>query len=125
MDSSQALPSQGPPSPEAFPSYQIPAGHVALVTGAAKRIGRALSLTLARAGAHVAITYRDSESEALDTVGDLEALGVQAAAFRADVRDPRQIREAVEATVARFGRLDILVNNAGRYETAALEKISV
>jgi pteridine reductase len=98
---------------------------VVLVTGAAKRIGRALALSLAEAGASVAITYRDSESEAAQTVADLEALGVQAAAFRAELRDPAQIRAAVDAAASRFARLDILVNNAGRYETAALESITV
>jgi 3-oxoacyl-[acyl-carrier protein] reductase/pteridine reductase len=81
-------------------------GKVALVTGAAKRIGRALALSLAEAGASVAITWRDSESEAAQTVAGLQALGV-------------------EAAVTRFSRLDILVNNAGRFETAALETISV
>ncbi len=100
-------------------------GQVALVTGAAKRIGRALALTLAEAGASVAITWRDSEAEALQTVADIENLGVQAAAFRAELRDPAQIRTAVDAAVARFSRLDILVNNAGRYETAALKSLSV
>ena len=100
-------------------------GQVALVTGAAKRIGRSLALSLAQAGAHVAITWRESENEARQTVQDIEALGVEAAAFRVDLRDPGQIREAVQATATRFGRLDILVNNAGRYETAALETITV
>jgi NAD(P)-dependent dehydrogenase (short-subunit alcohol dehydrogenase family) len=100
-------------------------GRVALVTGAAKRIGRALALTLAEAGAHLAITWRESEVEARQTVADLKAFGVQAAAFQVDLTDPAQIRAAVEAVASRFGRLDILVNNAGRYETAALESITV
>ena len=100
-------------------------GQVAFVTGAAKRIGRALTLALADAGASVAITWRDSEAEAHQTVADIEKLGVQAAAFRVELRDPAQIRSAVDAAVARFSRLDILVNNAGRYETAALENLTV
>jgi 3-oxoacyl-[acyl-carrier protein] reductase/pteridine reductase len=100
-------------------------GQVALVTGAAKRIGRALALALADAGASIAVTFRDSEAEARQTVADLEAMGVQAAAFRAELRDPGQIRAAVDAAFARFSRLDILVNNAGRYETAALENLTV
>jgi 3-oxoacyl-[acyl-carrier protein] reductase/pteridine reductase len=98
---------------------------VALVTGAAKRIGRAIAFSLARAGAHVAITWRESEAAARETVADLQSLGVQAAAFHADVRNPAEIQAAVEAAAARFGRLDILVNNAGRYETAALPNITV
>ena len=100
-------------------------GQAALVTGAAKRIGRALALSLAEAGADVAITWRESEPEAQATVAAIEALGVRAAAFQVDVRDPAEIRSGVEAAAALFGRLDILVNNAGRYETAALESITV
>jgi NAD(P)-dependent dehydrogenase (short-subunit alcohol dehydrogenase family) len=100
-------------------------GKVALVTGGAKRIGRSLALTLAEAGATVAITWRDSEIEAAQTVAELQALGVQALALRAELRDPAQVRAAVEAAAARFSRLDILVNNAGRYETAAIESITV
>lgn len=100
-------------------------GQAAVVTGAAKRIGRALALSLAEAGASIAITYRESAAEARQTISDLEALGVQAIAVQVDVRNPEQIRSAIEAAVHRFGRLDILVNNAGRYETAALESISV
>lgn len=100
-------------------------GQVAVVTGGARRIGRALALALADAGAHVAITYRESEAQALQTVADIEVLGVQAAAFQADLREPAQIRSAIEAAAARFGRLDILVNNAGRFETVALEDITV
>src|SRR5277367_1071350 len=99
--------------------------HVALVTGAAKRIGKVLALALAENGANVAITYRDSEAEAARTVAELHALGVQARAFQCDVRSPESIRHAVEAVAAAFGRLDILVNNAGIFETAALESITV
>lgn len=100
-------------------------GRAAVVTGGAKKIGRALALALAEAGAHVAITYRESEAEARQTLSDLERQGVQALALQADVRIPEQIRAAVEAAADRFGRLDILVNNAGRFETAALEAITV
>jgi len=98
---------------------------VAVVTGAARRIGKNIALALAQAGAAVAITWRDSEADANQTIADLRNLGVDAEAFRAELRDPDQIRRAVTAAAARFGRLDILVNNAGRYETAALETISV
>jgi len=100
-------------------------GQVAVVTGGAKRIGRALALALAESGAHVAITWRESEAEALATVADLASLGVLSAAFRADLRDPSQIRTTIDAIADQFSRIDILVNNAGRYETAALENITV
>src|SRR5580692_5771808 len=100
-------------------------GKAAVVTGAAKRIGRVLALALAEAGADVAITYRASEAEALRTVAEIEDLGVQAVAVQVDLCDPAQIRSGIETVAERFGRLDILVNNAGRYETASLEAITV
>jgi NAD(P)-dependent dehydrogenase (short-subunit alcohol dehydrogenase family) len=99
-------------------------GKTALVTGAAKRIGRAVALELAHAGANVAITYRESEAEARATVAELAALGVQAAALACDVQVQSSIQDAISAAVAQFGRLDILVNNAGRFETAPLESIT-
>jgi NAD(P)-dependent dehydrogenase (short-subunit alcohol dehydrogenase family) len=101
------------------------AGRVVLVTGAAKRIGRAIALRLAKAGASVAITYRGSQAEAEDTVRELARLDVDALAIRCDVTDPESIREMVAAAVEEFGRLDIVVNNAGAFESAALESITV
>jgi 3-oxoacyl-[acyl-carrier protein] reductase/pteridine reductase len=100
-------------------------GKVALVTGAAKRIGRTIALALAEEGANVAITYRDSAEEAAQTVRELEALGVRAIAIHANLREPASIRGAVAKAAAEFGSIDILVNNAGRFETAAMESISV
>jgi NAD(P)-dependent dehydrogenase (short-subunit alcohol dehydrogenase family) len=99
-------------------------GKTALVTGAAKRIGRSLALRLASAGADVAITFRDSEAEAQATVEALRDQGVRAAAFRCDVREQASVVSAVESTVREFGGLDILVNNAGVFETAALESMT-
>ena len=99
-------------------------GRRVLVTGAAKRIGRALALALARAGADVAITYRGSEAEAQATVADLQDLGVRALAFACDVRDEDSVAAAVGATVGQLGGLDLLVNNAGAFETAPLETIT-
>ena len=100
-------------------------GKTALVTGAAKRIGRAIALKLASAGANVAITYRDSQAAAEETLRALAAFDVDAFAARCDLTDPEAIREAVASVVAEFGQLDILVNNAGVFESAALEDISV
>ena len=100
-------------------------GKRALVTGGAKRIGRTLALTLAEAGADVAITYRGSEVEAQATVSDLKAVGVRALALNCDVCDEFSVNAAVAAAVELFGGLDLLVNNAGAFETVALEEISV
>jgi 3-oxoacyl-[acyl-carrier protein] reductase/pteridine reductase len=98
---------------------------VALVTGAAKRIGKALALALAEQGANVAVTYRDSEAEARRTVDELRAFGVEAHGYQCDVRSPEDIHLMVEKAAADFGGINLLVNNAGRFETAALESISV
>jgi NAD(P)-dependent dehydrogenase (short-subunit alcohol dehydrogenase family) len=97
----------------------------ALVTGAAKRIGRSLALSLAAAGADVAITYRGSVAEAHATVESLRKHKVRAMAVQCDVRDQERVAEAVAGVVEQFGRLDILVNNAGTFETAVLQSITV
>jgi NAD(P)-dependent dehydrogenase (short-subunit alcohol dehydrogenase family) len=101
------------------------AGQTVLVTGGAKRIGRAIALRLAASGANVAITYRGSQSDAEATVRDLAQFGVDALAVRTDLGDAESIREMVAAVVEEFGRLDIVVNNAGVFESAALESIPV
>jgi NAD(P)-dependent dehydrogenase (short-subunit alcohol dehydrogenase family) len=100
-------------------------GKTALVTGAAKRIGRAIALTLAESGANVAITYLNSQPEAEETVRALAEYGVEAMAVRCDLRDPESIEQTVAAVVEEFGRLDLLVNNAGVFESVALQSISV
>ena len=97
----------------------------ALVTGAAKRIGRSLALGLAAAGADVAITYNGSKAEALETVGALQQLNVRAMAVACNVRNPDSVQAAVAAVVEQFGGLDILVNNAGTFETAVLQSITL
>jgi NAD(P)-dependent dehydrogenase (short-subunit alcohol dehydrogenase family) len=97
----------------------------ALVTGAAKRIGRSLALCLASAGADVAITYRGSAREAEATVEALRKHKVRAMAVQCDVRDQESVATAVASVAEQFGRLDILVNNAGIFETAVLQSITV
>ena len=100
------------------------AGSTALVTGGARRIGRAIALQLAAAGANVAITYRESQPEAEHTVRALTAFDVDAFAVRTDLTDAESIRQSVAAVIEEFGQLDILVNNAGLFEQAALEDIT-
>jgi 3-oxoacyl-[acyl-carrier protein] reductase/pteridine reductase len=104
---------------------QLLSGKSVLVTGGARRIGRAIALAFANAGADVAITYRSSHAEAAETAADLEALGVRALPLECDVRSEASVRRAIDATVARFGRLDVVVNNAAVFETAPLESISL
>jgi NAD(P)-dependent dehydrogenase (short-subunit alcohol dehydrogenase family) len=101
------------------------AGKVALITGAAKRLGRAAALALADAGADVAITFRKSAREAQRTAKDVEKTGVRGLALRCDVTDPKQVRAVVAEVVRQFRALDILVNNAGNYETVTFEDLSL
>ena len=92
------------------------AGKVALVTGAARNIGRAIARSLAAGGASVMVNARSSRAEAEKTV---EMIGSNAALHIADVTKPAEVKALVEATVQRFGRLDFLVNNAAvRFETS-------
>ena len=97
----------------------------ALITGGAKRIGRAIALTLAQAGADVTITYRTSADEAVETVDAIEQLGRRAYAIECNVRSEASVREAVAASIARHSRLEILVNNAGLFESVPLDQLSV
>ncbi len=99
------------------------AGRRALVTGAARRIGRGIALALAEAGADVAITYRESDEDASETCRAIEALGVRAYGVRCDVTDEGSVEAAVEHVARELGGIDLLVNNAGVFETAALEAI--
>jgi 3-oxoacyl-[acyl-carrier protein] reductase len=100
-------------------------GKVALLTGAAKRLGKASALALAEAGANVAITYLRSKREAEETVQELKRLGVDGLAVRCDVTDEASVRRAVRSVVQRFGSLDILVNNAGNYETVEFDRLTL
>jgi pteridine reductase len=86
---------------------------VALVTGGAVRLGRAISLELARAGYDVAVNYHLSADAARAAVAAIGALGVRAVSIRADVAKPAEARRLVAETVRRLGRLDVLINNAG------------
>ncbi len=90
-------------------------GHVALVTGAAKRLGRFVALRLAAEGADVAIHYSRSESQAQDAVHEIGKLGRHAIAISADLTNVAQIQTLIDQTVSHFGRLDILVNNAANF----------
>src|SRR5947209_18876087 len=100
------------------------AGKTALVTGAARRLGRASALALAEAGADVAITFRNSAREARDTVVDLSAHGVRAFAVKCDITDEASVRSMMKEAGRELGRIDILVNNAANYESVEFEKLT-
>src|SRR5262245_50876330 len=94
-----------------FPSFELQ-GRTALVTGAARGLGRAISLALANAGADVALGLRDAASAA-DLAEQIEGMGRRAVRLGMDMRDLQQVRQAVAEAESAFGHLDILVNNAG------------
>ena len=94
-----------------FPRFDL-TGQVALVTGAARGLGRAISLALAHAGADVALGLRDVKADS-GLTAEIRAMGRRALPLQMDVGKLEQIRGAVEKTAREFGRLDILVNNAG------------
>jgi NAD(P)-dependent dehydrogenase (short-subunit alcohol dehydrogenase family) len=101
------------------------AGKVALITGGARRLGRASALALARAGSDVVITFRESAREAQHTVIDVASFGVRAVALKCDVTDEKSVAAAIKETKRELGGIDVLVNNAANYETADFEKLTV
>lgn len=100
-------------------------GKTALITGGAKRLGRASAMALAHSGADVAITFNRSVREAQHAVIDLAALGVRAFAFRCDVTSEKSVKALVKDAIRELGAIDILVNNAANYETVDFDKITV
>ncbi len=88
-------------------------GSVALVTGGAHRLGRAIALALGQAGANVVVHYNRSAEQARVVLQDLAALGVQSAAVVGDLSHVAEVERVIDTAVARWGRLDVLVNNAG------------
>jgi NAD(P)-dependent dehydrogenase (short-subunit alcohol dehydrogenase family) len=91
-------------------------GKTALVTGGAHRVGKAITLALAGAGANVVINYHQSAGAADETVGEACAMGVKAWPVQADVADWDQVQSMVSAAAGRFGGVDILVNSASPWE---------
>jgi NAD(P)-dependent dehydrogenase (short-subunit alcohol dehydrogenase family) len=100
------------------------AGRVALVTGAAKRIGRSVALRLASEGADLIVSYRSSKAEADEVVAQIAAMGRRAVAVRADVAKREEVTALFAAVQKEFGRLDILVNNAGMFFPAKFEELT-
>lgn len=97
---------------------------VALVTGAAKRLGRATAMAFAQAGADVAVHYSRSGTEARETAERIRASGRRAEMFQADLSDPKQIEQMFVAVEKAFGHLDILVNNAGIHRRTSIEDLT-
>ena len=99
-------------------------GKTVLVTGAARRLGRAIALAMAKAGANVAFTYLHSVDDANRTLAMVERAGPGVFGILCDVRKEKMIVRAVDNILEHFGQLDLLVNNAGVFQTAKLEEIT-
>ena len=99
-------------------------GKVALVTGAAKRIGRSVALRLASEGADVIVNYRSSKAEAEEVAAQIAAMGRRAIAIRAEVAKRADVVALFTAIEKEFGRLDILVNNTGMFFPAKFEELT-
>lgn len=93
-----------------------PKGKVALVTGGGRRLGRAMCVALAQAGADIVVNYRSDAESASETASAVEACGARAFTLAADVAEPADVARLVNETLAAFGRVDILVNNASHFE---------
>ena len=99
-------------------------GKTALVTGSARRVGRAIALALARAGADVAVHSHRSGEEAQAVAAEIEALGRKAILLSADLADPAQIERMFDDLGRSWGRLDILVNSAAVYDRTPIETLT-
>ncbi|MEQ8193663.1 MAG: SDR family oxidoreductase [Rhodospirillales bacterium] len=100
------------------------AGMTAIVTGAARNIGRAIALDLAAGGAKVCVNANTSKKDAEETAALIEKAGGEAFVHIADVTDPKAVQGMVDAVLKRFGGIDILVNNAAAREEFPFEEIT-
>ncbi len=101
------------------------ADRVVLVTGAGRRVGRAIAVRLAAAGCRIAVHYRGSASDAAQTVEQCRTIGAEAEAFQADLADLTVAADLVRQVLDRFGRFDVLVNNASVFAPMTLEQFTV
>ncbi|MBI3668525.1 MAG: 3-oxoacyl-ACP reductase FabG [Acidobacteria bacterium] len=99
-------------------------GRVALVTGAARRIGRSIALKLAAEGAAIVVNYRNSKAEAEKVAAQIAGMERRAMAWQADVSRREEVARMFAAVEREFGRLDILVNNAGMFFSVPFEKLT-
>lgn len=100
-------------------------GKVALITGGAKRVGKAIGQAFALRGCKIVVHYHASQPEAEQTVQELLAAGHDAIAVQADITQEGQVTRMVETAVARFGRIDVLVNNAAVFFRTPIDTLSI
>ena len=99
-------------------------GRTALVTGASRGIGKAITLLLAEEGADIAFTYKSTSSAADEVIEAIKAKGVRAVAYQADAKHPESTERVVNNVIRELGRIDILVNNAGITRDRLLVRMS-
>jgi len=99
-------------------------GTTALVTGAAKRVGKSIAIDLALAGANIVVHYHESADQARACAEEIRSLGVSCELLGADLSEPGQIDELFGAVKANFGKLDILVNNAAVCKSTPLSSLT-
>src|SRR4249920_138497 len=100
-------------------------GKTVFITGGARRLGRAIALAMAQAGANIAFTFRSSANEAVETLNEIKAAGVQGMAIECDLRQPESAGDVVKNVLKYLGQIDLLINNAGVFETANFEEITI
>lgn len=88
-------------------------GKCAIVTGAAKGIGKAIALKLASLGANIVLNYRSSEEKAIETENEIKALGVEVLRVKGDISNISDVENLINSAKEKFGKIDIMVNNAG------------
>ena len=102
-----------------------PNGKIALVTGAGRRVGRALALALGDAGCRVALHYGQSEQDANETAALIQSMGSEAITVQADLEDPKQVASLAESVRDQLGPIEILINNASIFDKINLDDTSV
>jgi pteridine reductase len=100
-------------------------GKIALITGGAKRVGKAIGTAFAQRGCSIVVHYHTSQIEAEETVRELLAAGHQAIAVQADITQDADVEHMIETAVARFGRIDILVNNAAVFFRTPVDTLTI
>jgi pteridine reductase len=98
---------------------------VALVTGGAKRVGKAIAQALATRGCKLIIHYHTAQTDAEDTVRELQAANHAAIALQADITQEEEVDQLIAASIARFGRIDILVNNASVFFRTPIDTLTI
>lgn len=96
----------------------------ALITGASRGIGRAIALTLAKAGMQVVVNYANNQDAACSTCEEIEALGVKAMAVKADIASAEEVHNMVALATEALGPVDVLVNNAGITRDGMLQRMT-